>query len=64
MSDRRLVITMNVHGVDHETFGSNEETRRTEVRETIDLLGNRSKKSLKCLLEESFKNFEPITQQL
>ncbi len=35
MSDRRLVITMNMHGVDHETFGSNEETRRTEVRETI-----------------------------
>jgi hypothetical protein len=35
MADRRLVITMNMHGVDHETFGSNEETRRTEVRETI-----------------------------
>lgn len=35
MSDRRLTITMNMHGVDHETFGSNEETRRTEVRETI-----------------------------
>ena len=35
MSTRRLVITMNMHGVDHETFGSNEETRRTEVRETI-----------------------------
>lgn len=35
MADRRLVVTMNMHGVDHETFGRNEETRRTEVRETI-----------------------------
>jgi hypothetical protein len=35
MPDRRLVITMNMHGVDHETFGSNESTRRIEVRETI-----------------------------
>ena len=35
MSDRRLVVTMNMRGVDDETFGRNEETRRTEVRETI-----------------------------
>ncbi len=35
MPDRRLVVTMNMHGVDHENFARNEETRRTETRETI-----------------------------
>ncbi|BDA71872.1 hypothetical protein CAL7716_060380 [Calothrix sp. PCC 7716] len=35
MAERRLVVTMNMHGVDHETFGRNEETRKTEVKETI-----------------------------
>ena len=35
MPDRLFVVTMNMHGVDHENFGSNEETRRTVTQETI-----------------------------